>query len=143
MYKLTNSSSVIRLSDGASIPDDSDNRDYAEYLLWLADGNTPEPADIPPAPTPAQKQAALEALIQQRLDAFAHSVNFDNLASACLTGMQPVGTYRQAEGAEFITLRYTTWQKAAEIRDAFLAGDRPEPTWAEVEAELPGYPITE
>ncbi|CAL62409.1 Hypothetical protein HEAR2276 [Herminiimonas arsenicoxydans] len=92
-------------------------------------------------PTPAQKQAALEAMIQQRLDTFARSVNFDNLASACLTGLQPVGTYRQAEGAAFIKLRYETWQKAAEIRDAFRAGG-PEPTWAEVEAQLPVYPIT-
>lgn len=93
------------------------------------------------SPTPAQKQAALEALIQQRLDTFARSVNFDSMASACITGMQPVGTYRQAAGAQFIQLRYTTWQKAAEIRDAYLAGTRPEPTWAEVEAELPVYPI--
>ena len=141
MYKLTNSSSVIRLSDGASIPDDSDNRDYAEYLLWLADGNTPEPVDTPPPPTPEQIQAALEALIQQRMDNFAQSVNFDNLASACLTGLQPVGTYRQADGAPFVELRYKTWQKAAEIRDAVIAGTRPEPTWEEIEAELPSFPI--
>lgn len=91
----------------------------------------------------AAKQAALEAMIQQRLDAFAQSVNFDNIASACLTGMQPAGTYRQAEGAEFITLRYTTWQKAAEIRDAVFADERPMPTWEEVEAELPTYPIAD
>lgn len=102
----------------------------------------PEP-EPPHIPTTQEKQAALEFMIQQRLDTFARSVNFDNLASACLTGLQPVGTYRQVEGAEFITLRYTTWQKAAEIRDAFLAGDRPEPTWEEVEAELPTYPIVE
>ena len=37
--------SVMRLSDGASIPFDPDNTDYQEYLRWLEAGNTPEPAE--------------------------------------------------------------------------------------------------
>jgi len=47
MYKLTNSISILRLSDGASIPADTDNNDYVDYLRWLSNGNTPTPADTP------------------------------------------------------------------------------------------------
>jgi hypothetical protein len=37
--------SIIKLENGAFIPFDLGNRDYQEYLEWLAQGNEPEPAD--------------------------------------------------------------------------------------------------
>jgi hypothetical protein len=38
-------SAIRRLNDMAYIPFAEDNTDYQAYLKWLAEGNTPEPAD--------------------------------------------------------------------------------------------------
>ena len=54
MYKLVNDKithqpcSISLLKDNvrvASIPFDPDNTDYQAYLKWLAEGNTPLPAE--------------------------------------------------------------------------------------------------
>jgi hypothetical protein len=51
MYQLTTGTSIIRLTDGATIPNDPGNRDYRDYLEWVEAGNTPEPA-LKPEPAP-------------------------------------------------------------------------------------------
>jgi hypothetical protein len=45
VFGSTESFSVIRVTDEACIPFDPANTDYQAYLKWLAEGNTPEPAD--------------------------------------------------------------------------------------------------
>jgi hypothetical protein len=50
MYKLITETSpnwnaIKRLADGAVIPFDPANTDYIAYLKWVAEGNTPQPAD--------------------------------------------------------------------------------------------------
>lgn len=49
MYKLRNlplgGQDIIRLSDAACIPMNLDNTDYQAYLKWVAEGNSPLPAE--------------------------------------------------------------------------------------------------
>ena len=52
MYKISTFDSIIRLADHSSIPLDPRNRDYQDYLAWVAEGNTPLPVDPPPPPPP-------------------------------------------------------------------------------------------
>ena len=59
MYKLnkndrTGEINSVTKTDGSRfvlcIPFDPSNTDYQEYLKWVAEGNTPEPADEPESP---------------------------------------------------------------------------------------------
>jgi hypothetical protein len=49
-YKLQNlpngqPADCVVSSDGVTIPFDPANTDYQVYLKWVAEGNTPQPAD--------------------------------------------------------------------------------------------------
>jgi hypothetical protein len=43
LYQLTLGASIIRKSDGATIPADPSNSDYQAYQAWIKAGNTPDP----------------------------------------------------------------------------------------------------
>jgi hypothetical protein len=57
MYKLSpvNGGGVVRLSDGAFIPEDERNADWREYQQWVAEGGTVYAADYEPPPAPGPK----------------------------------------------------------------------------------------
>jgi len=67
MYKLTQTNSVIRIADSAIIPDDANNNDRNAYAEWLAQGNTPAPADVIPPPSKAEIWARIKTERDRRI----------------------------------------------------------------------------
>ena len=68
MYQLTSGDCIFRLADNSFIPPDPANTDYQQYLSWLDEGNTPEPAPEPepiPEPTAAEKLAASGLTVEE------------------------------------------------------------------------------
>ena len=60
-YQLSAFPKTIIRSDGAFIPTDPANTDYAAYLQWVEQGGTPEPAPEPVAPVELTTEQKLEA----------------------------------------------------------------------------------
>jgi hypothetical protein len=73
-YQLTQGDTILRTTDGAFIPADPANTDYAAYLEWLEAGNEPEPAPEPPEPpaplTTEQKLAAAGLTVAELRELF-------------------------------------------------------------------------
>jgi hypothetical protein len=90
----------------------------------------------PPPKTPEEIIAEFTAKIQARLDAFAKTRNYDSILSACTyaTSMNPKFA---AEGQYCVEARDATWVKCYEILNEVQSGQRPIPSWEELEAELP------
>lgn len=50
-YKQLPDGAVEDTENGRSIPADTDNSDYKEYMVWLVEGNEPDPLLPDPDPT--------------------------------------------------------------------------------------------
>ena len=74
-YKLGRQGGVVRLKDMAFIPESPDNVDWQGYVEWLAEGNTPAPAETPKEIAARQAREAKEArmaqTVSQNLPTFA------------------------------------------------------------------------
>jgi len=70
------SGGVIRNADGAFIPSDAANRDWQQYLAWVADGGVPDQTLVVSALatsngaalTQRQQEAALAASLQRQAE---------------------------------------------------------------------------
>ena len=103
MYKLQ-SATILRLSDGASIPQDPANVDYAKYLIWCSEGNIPESVD--PLPIPDPKEAIKAQIdILERKEMLPRLVREYMLADAeqkaRALGIDPMTNYGYARLKEF------------------------------------------
>ena len=135
MYKLTDTNSIIRLSDNAIIPTDEGNRDYQNYLVWVAEGNSPAPVD---PPSSAQIQAALTTAVQAHLDASAKARGYDDIVSACSYAGAP--NPFQEEAITFLQKRAACWQYGYQVLAECEAGTRAIPSSDELLGELPLIP---
>lgn len=100
-YKLTpHENTIQRISDNAFIPTDLGNRDYQDYLAWVAAGNEPEPYVEPPL-TIEQIYALRQQAYQQESDPLKIEAEYD----AMLNNTEP---------------DYTAWiMKVQEIKDRY------------------------
>lgn len=79
MYKqIANTTTIFRVSDGASIPADTNNTDYVAVLEWIEAGNTLVPANPPEVYIPkvvTMRQARLALLNAGLLDDVTVAIN--------------------------------------------------------------------
>ena len=84
----------------------------------------------------ARRQGEVTAAVQRRLDVFAQTRGYDSIFTAATYATSTDPDFR-AEGEYAVQARDMTWRMAYQILGAVLAGARPEPTLAELMAELP------
>ena len=131
---------------GENIPEDAvaiTQERHAELMagqsagkIISADKNGRPILTDPPPPTPEQIIAQYTTGVQQHLDTFARTRNYDGILSAATYATSQVPNFK-AEGQYAVEARDATWAKCYEILAAVEAGSRPTPPLDELLAELP------
>lgn len=124
---------VLR-ADGAMIPFDESNRDYQDYLAWLAAGNTPTQ---PPAPTFSDYVQDFLPQFQSWMEEVAWSNSYDSVLS-CLSYLTSSVAQYKGDAEAMLAWRDALWVWAQNWEAGFN-GQVPAtiPTFAEVKAQAP------
>lgn len=109
IYKLLrNSEVVLRVDTNESFPPVVGNKQYDEYLLWLADGNAVLPADGPSAEELATTTAmtARQATLTRITDNFPTSwTNFDGMVTDAIAAkIKPNNTWTANDSRDGVKL---------------------------------------
>jgi hypothetical protein len=132
MYQLTSDDTIVRLSDNAFIPAAPGNRDYADFLAWKAEGNTPLPAPAPAPPAPdyiafwdALTTSTIYTAIREQsfvsLPMNTLATEFIALIGDAKAGRANEAAIQQSMGAILTTGTFTAAQ-LTELQTALVAG---------------------
>ena len=133
MYKLTNTDSIVRISDGATIPNDARNVDYKAYLKWVDEGNTP--ASLP-SETAEQIIARLESAIDSYLDNEAKSFRYESIRTMVTYENDPNPKFN-AEGVGAKVFRSAVYTLGVSLIGEVQSGLREVPTEEELLTLMP------
>lgn len=137
MFKLLNDQ-VVRVEDGAIVPDDPNNRDRQTYNAWLAGGNVPV-AEIS-AVTPEMTIAAMVGAVQNWLDAGARAYGYDGILSASSYATSKNPRFGP-EGIAYRDWRDAVWTYCYQALADVQAARRAAPSAQQLIAELPPAPV--
>ncbi|MEH6436705.1 hypothetical protein [Massilia sp. DD77] len=129
--------------------------DWFDTMHAVKDPNTPTPlpllavgsvrdAVLPPhEPTEAEVLAGYEAAVDAHIHAVAQAFGYMSIISAISYADEPAVARFQQEGIALRRFRSECYAKCHEVLADVKAGVRPQPTHAELIAELPPPPVQE
>ena len=104
---------------------------------WYVAGNAPKQSLSEQIET---AYADFDARVEARLNTFAATRRYSSINSACSYSTSTDSQFR-LEGEYCVQVRDATYRKCYDLLEeympAVLAGERPIPTWEEIEAQLP------
>lgn len=135
IYTRLRTGHIHRPSDGACIPADPANRDYAEFLAAIA----ADQSCVADEQAPPLTEAAAIAAIQQRLDAQAKAWGYDDLRAAASYDGDEDPTFA-SEARALKRWRSRTWRAGYRILAQAQAGQIAVASLPELLALLPAAP---